>query len=105
MPDGGASTQLTAAIERARAARAARAAEKISAPTAFEWGMISHIVDDEAFDIELESVVQTLAAGPTLSYGLTKRALTAALTRLPDALALEAEGQRELTRTADFGAH
>ena len=103
MPDGGASSLLPAAIGRARAARMALLAEKIPAGGAFDWGMISHLVDDEAFDDELASVLRSLAAGPTTSYGWTKRALTTAtLPRLPGAQALEAEGQEVLTQTDDF---
>lgn len=103
MPDGGASALLPAAIGRARAARMALLAEKIPATDAFGWGMISHVVDDEAFDDEVESVLQALAAGPTASYGWTKRALMS--TTLPDltrAQALEAQGQQALTQTEDF---
>jgi len=103
MPDGGASALLPAAIGRARAARMALLAEKIPATEAFDWGMISHLVDDAEFDDEVESVLQALAAGPATSYGWTKRALTT--TTLPDltaAQALEAQGQQALTQTDDF---
>jgi enoyl-CoA hydratase len=103
MPDGGASALIPASVGRARAARMAMLTEKIPAATAFEWGMISHLADDEAFDDEVESVVQTLAAGPTLSYGWIKRALAAStLPTLPDVHAIEGDGQVALTRTADF---
>lgn len=103
MPDGGASTLLPAAIGRARAARMALIAEKVSATTAFEWGMISHVVDDDAYDPELAGVVDALANGPTLSYDWIKRALAAAvLGTLPAVQALEAQGQPALARRADF---
>jgi enoyl-CoA hydratase/carnithine racemase len=103
MPDGGASALLPAAIGRARATRMAMLAEKIPATDAFDWGMISHVVDDEAFDDEVESVLQALAAGPTASYGWTKRALTTTtLSDLTAAQALEAQGQQALTQTDDF---
>jgi enoyl-CoA hydratase len=103
MLDGGASALLPAAIGRARASRMALLAEKIAAATAFEWGMISHLVDDDEFDAQLESLTQVMATGPTLSYGGIKQALAAStLTGLSHAQALEAEGQEALTRTADF---
>jgi enoyl-CoA hydratase/carnithine racemase len=103
MLDGGASALLPAAIGRARAGRMALLAEKISAGTAFEWGMISHLVNDDDFDAQLESLTQALATGPTLSYSGIKRALAAStLVGLSHAQALEAEGQEALTRTADF---
>ncbi len=103
MLDGGASALLPAAIGRARAGRMALLAEKISAATAFEWGMISHLVNDDDFDAQLESLTQALATGPTLSYSGIKRALAAStLAGLSHAQALEAEGQEALTSTADF---
>jgi len=103
MPDGGASALVPAAIGRARAARMAMLAERVSAATAFEWGMISHAVDDQDFDTELESVVQALSNGPTVSYGWIKRALgEATLSALPAVGDIEIEGQNALTRTADF---
>ncbi|GAC1642744.1 MAG: enoyl-CoA hydratase [Mycobacterium sp.] len=103
MPDGGASVLLPAAIGRPRAARMALTAEKVSAAVAFEWGMISHVVDDEAYEAELEKVVQAVAQGPTLSYQWTKRALAAAtLSELEPVQAIEADGQQRLVKTSDF---
>lgn len=59
-------------------------AERVLAATAFEWDMISHVVDDAAYDDELAVVVQALADGPTESYQWMKRALSAAVpTRAP----------------------
>ena len=102
MTDGGASALLPAAIGRARAARMALLAEKITAATAFEWGMISHLVTDEAYDAEFEAVAQALASGPTLSYRWIKRALRAgALSELGRAQSIEVEGQEALGRSED----
>jgi enoyl-CoA hydratase/carnithine racemase len=103
MPDGGASVLLPAAIGRARAARMALTAEKISAATAFEWGMISHVVDDADYEAELAEVVRTVAAGPTQAYRWIKRALAAAtLSELEPVQAIEADGQQSLINTSDF---
>ncbi|BCO34339.1 crotonase [Mycobacterium heckeshornense] len=103
MPDGGACALVPAAIGRARAARMAMLAEKIAAPTAFEWGMISHVVDDVNYETELAAVVQKLASGPTMAYRWLKQALSeATLSALPGVGQLEVEGQTALTRTADF---
>lgn len=103
MPDGGTSALVPAAIGRARAARMAMLAEKVSAATAFEWGMISHLVDDDGYQNELEAVVQTLANGPTMSYRWIKRALDeATLSALPGVGDIEVEGQSVLVRTDDF---
>lgn len=102
MTDGGASALVPAAIGRARAARMALLAEKISATTAFEWGMISHVVPDEGYEVEFEAVVQAVADGPTLSYRWIKRALhTATLSELGKTQAVEIEGQEALHRSED----
>jgi len=104
-PDGGTSALLSAAIGRARATRMAMLAERIPAATAFDWGLISHCVDDDGFAAELESVVEALAAGPTTAYGWIKRAMTATtLADLHDAQSLEARGQETLVQTDDFRA-
>ena len=103
MPDGGSSVLVPGTIGRARATRMAMLGEKIPATTAFEWGMISHLVDDDEYQSELDAVVRALAAGPTLSYGWIKRALAAAtLPALERVQAIEAEGQQALIGTADF---
>ena len=103
MPDGGASALVPAAIGRARATRMALTAEKVSAAVAFEWGMISHVVDDADYEFGLTEVIRAVAVGPTQSYRWIKRALAAAtLSELESVQTLEAEGQTELVTTADF---
>lgn len=103
MPDGGASALLPGLIGRARAARMALTAEKIDAATAFEWGMISYVTSAEGYDATLQEVLQSVASGPTVSFGWTKRALAAAtLGELEAVQAIEAEGQSTLIDTEDF---
>ncbi|MDT5310467.1 MAG: enoyl-CoA hydratase [Mycobacterium sp.] len=103
MPDGGTSALLPELIGRARATRMAMTAERVSAATAFEWGMISHVTSADDYESVLEDVLQSVACGPTLSLGWTKRALAAAtLTGLEPVQAIEAKGQLALIDTADF---
>lgn len=103
MPDGGASALLPGLIGRARAARMALTAEKIDAATAFEWGMISYVTSEDGYDATLQEVLQSVASGPTVSLGWTKRALAAAtLGELEAVQAIEAEGQSTLIDTEDF---
>jgi enoyl-CoA hydratase/carnithine racemase len=103
MPDGGASALLPAAIGRARATRMALTAEKVSAAVAFEWGMISHVIDDADYAAELAGVVQAVAVGPTQAYRWIKRALAAAtLSELVPVQEIEADGQQRLVKTTDF---
>lgn len=103
MTDGGAAVLIPAAIGRARAGRMALLAEKVTATEAFGWGMISHVVLDDAYDAELEAIVQALACGPTLSYGWIKRALRAAtLSELQATQIIETDGQEVLHGSEDF---
>jgi enoyl-CoA hydratase len=103
IPDGGTSVLLPGLIGRARAARMAMTAEKVSAATAFEWGMISHITSADDYESVLEDVLRSVACGPTVSLGWTKRALAAAtLGELQAVQAIEAEGQLALIDTDDF---
>ncbi|MEZ0075379.1 enoyl-CoA hydratase [Planotetraspora sp. GP83] len=103
MPDGGASVLVPNAIGRARAARIAMLAERVPAPLAADWGLITHVVPDETFDSEVEQLAARLAQGPTVAYAQTKHALNAAtLGQLEQAFAIEMAGQTMLTGTADF---
>jgi enoyl-CoA hydratase len=103
MPDGGATALVPAAIGRARAARMAMLAERVPAATAFDWGLISHVVDDDAFDAEVAALVERLANGPTRAYAKVKAALNSStLVMLEQAHRLERAGQAELFGTDDF---
>jgi enoyl-CoA hydratase len=103
MPDGGASVLLPGLIGRARAARMAMTAEKISAATAFEWGMIAYLTGVDDYESVLADVLRSVSGGPTLAFGWTKRALAAAtLIGLESVQAIEAQGQLALVETADF---
>ncbi|GAB4674057.1 enoyl-CoA hydratase [Mycobacterium avium] len=103
MPDGGASALLPGLIGRARSARMAMTAERVSAETAFGWGMISHLTGEDEYPRVLADVLRSVSDGPTVAFGWTKRALAAAtLTDLGPVQAIEAEGQSALLDTADF---
>jgi len=103
MPDGGASALLPGLIGRARTARMAMTTERVSAATAFEWGMISHLTGQADYESVLEDVLRSVSGGPTLALGWTKRALAAAtLGELEAVQAIEAAGQLALVETADF---
>jgi enoyl-CoA hydratase len=103
MPDGGASALLPGLIGRARTARMAMTGERVSAATAFEWGMISHVTSTDDYQQVLEDVLQSVACGPTVSLGWTKRALAAATHgELESVQTVEAKGQQALVETEDF---
>jgi enoyl-CoA hydratase len=103
MPDAGATALVPTAIGRARATRMAMLAERIPAPLAAEWGLITHSVPDEEFDAEVQQLTARLASGPTAAHAQIKHALNAAtLAQLDHALETERVGQSILTATADF---
>lgn len=103
MPDGGASLLVAASVGRARAARMALLAEKVSAATALEWGLIAGVVADDDFDAEIERVSRLLADGPPLAYSATKRVLNeVTLEQLRATLQAERDGQGALLLSADF---
>jgi enoyl-CoA hydratase/carnithine racemase len=105
MPDGGATALVPAAIGRARASRMALLAEPVPARLADAWGLITHVVGDDAFPAEVERLTTHLAQGATAAYARTKRALNAtSLAHLDRTLAVERDGQAALFASDDFAA-
>lgn len=103
MPDGGASLLVPAAVGRARAARMALLAEKISAPQAAQWGLIAEVVADEDFNGRVDELVDQLCAAAPLALAATKRTLNElTLGDLQQALAAERDRQGALLESADF---
>lgn len=103
-PDGGASAFIPSRIGLARAAEMAMLGEKIPAAQALEWGLINRVVADDQLAAEGDALLAKLAAGPTRAYAGIKRQLAAwSEAELGRQLELEAEIQRGLGRTSDFG--
>lgn len=91
-PDGGASWLLPRIVGQRRATEIILSNRTIPAAEAAELGVLSQVVPAEELDEAVEALVAKLAAGPTASYGATKRLLAAsAQNSLTDQLALEAE--------------
>jgi 2-(1,2-epoxy-1,2-dihydrophenyl)acetyl-CoA isomerase len=86
-----------------RAIEMAMLGERIPAPEAAEWGLINRSVPDEAFDVEVEALMDRLAAGATAAYAGIKRQLNAWLYARMDAqLELEAQVQNDMAHSDDF---
>jgi enoyl-CoA hydratase/carnithine racemase len=103
MPDGGASLLVPAAVGRARAARMALLADKVTATQAAEWGLISEVVPDADFDAHVEALAARVAAGAPRALAATKRIINeATVAALPAILAAERAGQGPLLESADF---
>jgi 2-(1,2-epoxy-1,2-dihydrophenyl)acetyl-CoA isomerase len=103
MPDGGSTLFVPAAVGKARALEMALLGERIPAARALEWGLVNRVLPDDRLMDEATKLVSALAAGPTLSYASSKRALNRVLyPDLDGQLDLEAELQHDLARTRDF---
>lgn len=103
IPDAGGSWSLARILGEPRAKALALTAAPLPAETAAAWGMIWQAVDDDALMTEAEALALSLAAGPTLGLGLTKRLIQAAASNSLDAqLDMERDLQQEAGRSADY---
>ncbi len=78
VPDGGATWMLVRNVGRVRAAEMALLGEKIPAPQAFDWGMVTRVVQDDAVLTTANEFANRLANGPTHALGLMRKLLWAA---------------------------
>lgn len=100
--DGGATITVPARVGLGRAGVLSLLAERLPAAEALRWGLADRVVPDGELDDATTELALRLAAGPTRSYGATKRALNAStLHGLAEQLDLEAELQSELAVSAD----
>ena len=105
VPDAGATWLLPQLAGRARAMEMMMLGERISAEQAFEWGMISRLVDDADLAEESVALAARLAQGPTVTLGLIRSLVRrSSHLSLSDALAAERVAQRESGKTDDFKA-
>lgn len=103
IPDAGGSWSLPRLIGEARAKALALTAEPLPAETAAVWGLIWKAVEDGDLMAQAEALAESLAAGPTLGLGLTKRLIQSAATNSLDAqLDMERDLQQIAGRSADY---
>ena len=103
IPDAGGSWSLARILGEPRAKALALTAAPLPAETAAAWGLIWQAVDDDVLMTEAEALALSLAAGPTLGLGLTKRLIQAAASNSLDAqLDMERDLQQEAGRSADY---
>ncbi len=102
MPDGGSTALVAANVGRARALRMALTAEKVSAVTAAEWGLVSETCSEEEFAGRSGALVQRLAGLAPVGTAYTTRAVNAASLDLAGALAREEPAQAALLRSNDL---
>lgn len=102
IPDCGGTWFLPRLVGIARARALALLAEPLPAETAADWGLIWRAIDDDRLLPEAEALAERLAAGPTVAYGLMKRAFNAAASNdLARQLDLERDLQSEAAAAPD----
>lgn len=93
-PDSAVSLLLPALIGLGRAAEATYFNKAITAEQALAWGMVNQLSPAETLLEDAQSWANRLAAGPILTYGLTKKAFNHAIfPNLEDVLDYEADLQ------------
>lgn len=105
MPDAGSTWSLPRRIGSTRAMEMALLGEEISGQTALDWGLINRAFPEGTLQEEALALAQRLAHGPTLAYGLAKRALGQSFENtLADQLEVEGLAQQAAGRSQDFAA-
>lgn len=103
VPDSGGTWTLPRLIGQARALAFTLLNERIDATEAERMGLIWKAVDDDAFESEVEAVVQRLAAAPTFGLAQAKTLIRAAAVRsLDEALDAERDAQKVCGLSPDY---
>ncbi len=103
IPDAGSTWFLPRLVGYNRAFDLMVNAEKVNAEDAFKMGLCERVYPDAEFQARVKSLAEKLAAGPTKTIGLTKRALNKAMTLgFEDALEYEGQLQDIAGATNDF---
>ncbi len=108
VPDSGTNWFLPRIVGYGRAYEMAITADRIPANQALAWGIVNRVVPGDQLMETAQAWAQKLASGPTLAFGLTKRAMNRAWgMSLAEALEYEAHLQEVAARSHDFneGVH
>ncbi len=101
-PDGSSTYFVPRLVGLRRAMDLMLTNRRLSATEAMEWGMVSRVVPDAEVLTVATELAATLAAGPTKSFGATKRMLHESLSSsLETQMELESRTIADITRTAD----
>jgi 2-(1,2-epoxy-1,2-dihydrophenyl)acetyl-CoA isomerase len=102
-PDTGGTWLLPRRIGEVRARRMLLLGERVSGTEAASWGLVDRAVPAERLDDEVQALADQLAAGPTVTLGLTKWLLEATSTAaVPEQLQNEALAMELSSRSEDF---
>ncbi len=103
VPDAGGTWFIHRLLGFARAFEWMSTNRRLSADEALDWGLVSEVIDGDAFEARVGELAAEWAARPTLAIGRTKQLFEHAFAAELDAqLALEARLQQESVGTADF---
>ncbi len=103
IPDGGATWLLTRAVGRVRAMEMMLLAEKIPAPRALEWGLITRMAENDDVEKTAHDIAQRLASGPLRSHALIRKAAwQAADNDFETTLGHERDWQKEAGNSPEF---
>jgi 2-(1,2-epoxy-1,2-dihydrophenyl)acetyl-CoA isomerase len=103
VPDGSATYHLPRMIGRVRAMEMMLLGERISAKTAFEWGLINRCVPDGDLLATAKALALELANGPTKTLGMIRRLAWSSLDNTWEAqVQAERQAQKTAGRTEDF---
>lgn len=102
VPDAGATYFLPRLIGYARALELAMTGDLVDAQRALSLGLVNRVVPHDDLMRETHAFAATLAAGPTLAFGLTKKAMRFGATHeLREALDFEPDLQDQAALTHD----
>ena len=103
IPDSGGTHFIQHLLGTPRAFEWITSNRRLTAAEAHAWGLVSEVVEADAFEARIAERSAELAAGPTRAIALTKRLFDEAATNtLEQQLELEAELQAEASQTEDF---
>ena len=103
VPDVGSTWMLPRMVGRARATRMMMLGEKIPATQAYEWGMVSEVVEDADLMARTMEIAKKLAAGPTRALTLIRTGIRDCMDKtLTEALMVERRNQMHAGRSPDF---
>jgi 2-(1,2-epoxy-1,2-dihydrophenyl)acetyl-CoA isomerase len=101
-PDGSSTYFLPRIVGIRRAREMMLTNRRLSAAEAHTWGIVERVVPDADLMTEAEELARTLASGPTLAFGATKKLLLASQTaELEDQLDAETRAIVSMTTTSD----
>jgi 2-(1,2-epoxy-1,2-dihydrophenyl)acetyl-CoA isomerase len=103
VPDSGGTYFVTRILGPARAFEWLASGRKLTAVEAHVWGLVSEVVEADAFPARVAKVAAQFAALPTRGIGMTKRLIDHAVNAtLEQQLEREADLQTAATQTDDF---